>query len=185
MFYKQLVNNTEKNMTSKIDQITLTRIKTMHPKVRSEVGIIYNEIVASLTGKAICRFAYTIRTFAEQAALYAQGRTKKGKIVTNAPAGLSIHQYGLSLDIVLLIDKDGNGTYETASWDTATDFDHDGISDWMEIVRIFKKYGWVWGGDFKSIRDMPHFEKTFGHKASDLLQMVKDKKVDKDGYVLI
>jgi peptidoglycan L-alanyl-D-glutamate endopeptidase CwlK len=50
---------------------------------------------------------------------------------------------------VLLVDKDKNGTYETASWDIKTDFDGDGKADWMEIVAIFKRYGFEWGGDWK------------------------------------
>lgn len=88
-------------------------------------------------------------------------------------------------DIVLLLDKDGNGTYESASWDTKTDFDADHISDWLEIVAIFKKHGWVWGGDWTGFKDLPHFEKTFGHKPSDLLIAYKSGKKDAEGYVII
>ncbi len=40
------------------------------------------------------------RTFAEQDALFAQGRTAHGKIVTNAPGGMSFHNYGLAVDVV-------------------------------------------------------------------------------------
>lgn len=29
------------------------------------------------------------------------------------------------------------------------DFDGDGKADWMEVVAVFKKYGWEWGGDWK------------------------------------
>lgn len=35
----------------------------------------------------------------EQAALYAQGRTKPGKRVTNAPAGFSAHNWGIAVDV--------------------------------------------------------------------------------------
>ena len=111
------------------DQVTLDRINLLHPKLRDEVVKMYDEIVAALTGSAICRFAYTLRTFAEQDALYAQGRTKGGLKVTNAKGGQSYHNYGLAIDIVLLIDKDKNGTYEKASWDIKTDFDGDGKAE--------------------------------------------------------
>jgi peptidoglycan L-alanyl-D-glutamate endopeptidase CwlK len=167
------------------DKKTLDAIEKAHPLVRGELKIIYLEILTSLSGPAFCRFPYVLRTFQEQAEIYAQGRIKPGAIVTNSPAGLSIHNYGLAFDIVLLVDRDLNGSYETASWDTARDFDGDGISDWMEIVEIAKKRDWTWGGDWKSFKDLPHFEKTFGYKASDLLALYKSKKVDKDGYVLI
>jgi peptidoglycan L-alanyl-D-glutamate endopeptidase CwlK len=160
-----------------VDKITVDRIKLMHPKVSSEVMSLYlDKIVPALTGKAICRFAYTVRTFSEQTALYAQGRTilydSKGRRlgkVTNAKSGQSYHNYGLALDIVLLKDTNADGKFDTASWETAIDFDKDGKADWMEVVDIFKKAGWTWGGDWK-FKDAPHFEKTFGYSWRTLLQ---------------
>ena len=158
------------------DQVTLQRIQQLHPNVRAEVSSIYsNEIVPALSGRAICRFAYTLRTFDEQNALYAQGRTKlfdaSGKrlgVVTKAKGGQSIHQYGIAFDIVLLKDTNNDGTFETASWEETVDFDKDGKADWMEIVAIFKKHGWEWGGDWK-FKDKPHFQKSFGYTWQQLL----------------
>jgi peptidoglycan L-alanyl-D-glutamate endopeptidase CwlK len=166
------------------DQKTLERIAFLHPKLRKEAIDIYEEILYALTGIARCRFTFTFRTFAEQDALYAQGRTKPGKIITNARGGQSYHNYGLAIDIALLVDRDGNGTFETASWDTKTDFDGDRKSDWQEIVAIFKRYGWEWGGDWKFF-DAPHFQKTFGKSIVELRQLHKNNKVDKNGFVLI
>jgi peptidoglycan L-alanyl-D-glutamate endopeptidase CwlK len=148
-----------------MDNLTLSRINLLHPSLRAEALKIYKEICSELTGRAMCRFAYTIRTFAEQDALYAQGRTKPGKVVTNAKGGQSYHNYGLAVDIVLIRDMDGNGSFETASWDTKLDADGDGQPDWMEVVAIFKRHGWEWGGDWK-FTDMPHFQKTFGKSIS-------------------
>lgn len=139
-----------------IDKITIDRIKKLHPAVSDEVNSIYTKICEALAGRAVCRFSYTLRTFNEQAELYAQGRTKPGKVVTNAKPGQSLHNYGLAFDIVLIIDG------KTASWDTIKDFDGDKEADWMEVVKICKSYGWKWGGDFKSFKDYPHFEKSFG-----------------------
>ena len=166
------------------DQKTLERIQLLHPKLRDEALELYDEIVASLTGSAICRFAYTLRTFAEQDALFAQGRTKPGKRVTNAKGGQSYHNYGLAIDIVLLVDKDKNGTFETAAWDLKTDFDGDKKADWMEVVQIFKRYGFEWGGDWKFV-DAPHFQKTFGKSIYELRALHTAGKVDKNGFVLI
>lgn len=167
------------------DQVTLDRIKLLHPIVRNEAEEIYKEICEALTGRAICRFAHTVRTFAEQDKLYSFGRTDKSKgVVTKAKGGYSYHNYGLAIDIVLLKDKDGNGTFETASWETNVDFDGDGINDWDEIVAIFKRYGWTWGGDWK-FTDKPHFEKTFGMSVMDLLKQYNAKKVDQNNYVTI
>lgn len=139
-----------------MDKITLERIQLMHPAVREEVTRMYGKICEALTGRAICRFTHTLRTFDEQGELYAQGRSKHGKIVTNAKPGQSYHNYGLAFDIALIIDG------KTASWDMVKDFDGDKVSDWMEVVNICKSHGWKWGGDFKSFKDYPHFEKTFG-----------------------
>ncbi|CAB4137625.1 D-alanyl-D-alanine carboxypeptidase [uncultured Caudovirales phage] len=160
-----------------VDQRTLDRIKLMHPKLRDEVGEIYAEICQALTGKAFCRFTHTLRTFKEQDELFAKGRTAPGARVTNAKGGLSMHNYGLALDIVLI--RDGS-----ALWDVKADLDGDGKADWMEIVNIFKQYGWEWGGDWK-FYDAPHFQKSFGKSVRELLALHNAKKVDKEGYVLL
>lgn len=153
-----------------MDQITIDRIKLMHPAVRQEVLDMYTYVNNKLLGKGVrLRFAYTLRTNAEQDALYAQGRTKlydaNGKKlgkVTNAKAGQSIHNYGLAFDIVLLLDKNRDGSFESASWDIVADYDKDGTSDWMEATNYFKSKGWEWGGDWNSLKDYPHFQKDFG-----------------------
>lgn len=166
------------------DDKTLERIKLLHPLLRDETLEMYDEICSALTGRAICRFARTVATFAEQDELYAQGRTKPGKIVTNAKGGNSYHNYGLAFDIVLLKDTNRDGSFDTASWETSVDFDGDGKSDWMEIVTIAKQYGWEWGGDWK-FTDMPHFQKTFGLSVKDLRKRYEAKKVDQNNYVTI
>ena len=145
------------------DKITLERIDLMHPKLRDELREQYLEINTKLPKGIRLRFSQTLRTIEEQDALYAQGRTTKGKIVTNAKGGSSFHNWGLAFDIVILYDLDGNGTFETASWDEKKDFDKNGKADWFEVVNYFKSKGWSWGGDFRSIYDSPHFEKTFGY----------------------
>ena len=45
----------------------------------------------------------TYRSPEEQDGLYAQGRTKPGKIVTNARGGESFHNYGCAFDFVPLV----------------------------------------------------------------------------------
>ena len=157
-----------------MDKITLDRIKLLHPSIIDEVNTIYKEICEALKGRAICRFSHTLRTFAEQNALFAQGRTKKGARVTNARGGQSYHNYGLAIDIVLLVDRDKNGTFESASWETNVDFDNDGKADWQEVVGIFKRHGWDWGGDWRFV-DNPHFQKTLGKSISQL-KAAHDKK---------
>lgn len=179
--------------TSRVDRITLERIKQAHPKVREELLKIYNEANEALKGRAILRFAYVLRTFEEQNNLFQQGRTRlfdsKGNrlgIVTSAKGGQSYHNYGLAVDIVLLVDN-GSGVFNSASWETQKDFDGDGLADWIEVVNVFKKYGWEWGGDWKGrLRDLPHFQKTLKHSWRDLLAKYQVKDfIPKTNYVNI
>lgn len=153
-----------------MDAITAKRIESLHPLVRCEMTNIINEINKQLTGRSQVRISEGLRTFAEQDALFA----KKPK-VTNAKGGQSIHNYGFAVDIVLIIDG------KTASWDTKADWDGDNISDWTECVNVFKKYGWNWGGDWTSFKDMPHFDK----KGYSDWKVLITKKRDKDNYVII
>lgn len=155
-----------------MDDITLKRIEQAHPKIRKMLLEQYNEANNLLGSNVRLRFAYVFRTPAEQRALFLQ-RPK----VTNADQWQSIHNYGLAFDIVLLVDKDNNGTFETASWDIKKDFDKDLQSDWMEVTNYFKSKGWKWGGDFKSLYDAPHFEMTFGHTPKTLKALIDKKNV--------
>ena len=167
-----------------MDKITLERIQLLHPHVRDEVLRGYIYVNNKLLGRGVrLRFAYTVRTFKEQDELYAIGRTKlydsKGNRlgkVTNAKGGQSIHNYGLAFDIVLLYDKNNDGIFESASWDTVLDFDKDGEADWMEVINHFKSIGWKWGGDWKNFSDRPHMEKTFGHSWKSLLLKYEKKE---------
>lgn len=154
-----------------MDKVTIERIKLIHQNLKDELGTIYAEICEALDGRAECRFTHTLRTFEEQDALYALGRTKPGKVVTKARGGDSYHNYGLAVDIVLLVGG-------KALWDIKTDYDKDGRSDWMEVVEIFKRYGWEWGGDWKFV-DNPHFQKNCGYTIAQLKSLWKANRVFK------
>lgn len=103
-----------------------------------------------------------LRTIAEQDALYAQGRTKPGAIVTNARGGTSFHNFGVAIDFALLMPEG-----RSVSWDTKRNGDLDLLPDWDEVVTEAKRLGFAWGGDWKSFVDMPHFEMTFGLLTAD------------------
>lgn len=167
------------------DAVSLPRANALHPKVRQEVIDTITEIEAGLPVTAKIRIVQGLRTKDEQDSLYAQGRTKKGHIVTNAKFGQSFHCYGLAIDFALMYDKDGNGSFETLSWDVNYDFDKDGVKDWQEVVQAFKAKGWAWGGNFKSIEDDPHLEKTFGYSWRELFKMYNSGKLDAEGYVIL
>lgn len=81
------------------------------------------------------------RTYDEQAALYAKGRTVPGLIVTNAGPGDSWHNHRLAVDIGLL-DSENRLTYN-------------GID---MVGRIGTNLGLTWGGSWRGFQDKPHFE---------------------------
>ena len=153
-----------------MEQTSIKRLNLLHPKIRQKALDAYAEAVR-VTPVGVHPFiTQTLRTFKESDDLYAQGRTKKGSIVTNAKAGQSYHNYGLALDFV-------NQVNGVAKWTVD--------ANWMKVVNVFKKHGFVWGGDFKTILDQPHFEMTLGNNWRDLLVKVKSGKVDEDGYVIL
>ncbi|MER2293971.1 MAG: M15 family metallopeptidase [Desemzia incerta] len=106
------------------------------------------------------------RSFTDQNALYAQGRTKSGNIVTNARGGYSNHNFGLAVDYFLVSD-DGS----KALW-TVND-------KWKRVAAIGKELGFSWGGDWESFPDYPHLEMTGGLSTAQLRAGQKPRLVSK------
>lgn len=141
------------------DRVTQARVAALHPKIAAEVETTIDRIELCFPKNMFLRIAQGFRTMQEQADLYEQGRSKSGKKVTNAKAGQSYHNYGLAVDFVIIESGKAIWNHKYNSL----------------VVQEFKAAGFVWGGDFKSIKDKPHFEKTFGYHWSQLLQRHKDK----------
>lgn len=85
----------------------------------------------------------TYRSKAEQDALYAQGRTTPGNIVSNAKYPLSPHCWGVAFDFCRNV--------RGREYD-----DSDGF--FRKCGEIGKSLGLFWGGDFRSFVDKPHLE---------------------------
>lgn len=100
--------------------------------------------------KAISGF----RSFAQQQKIYNQGRTTKGSIVSYAKPGTSLHNFALALDMGIFIDRkymdavDSKFVYKVYK-SIATEADVQGLPI-------------MWGGNFKSFCDSPHFEYMSG-----------------------
>jgi peptidoglycan LD-endopeptidase CwlK len=88
----------------------------------------------------------TYRSVEEQAALYAQGRTKPGPRVTNLDGVThkSNHNYtpARALDVCVLVQG-------KVSWDPA---------QYAPLGELAKRYGLVWGGAWQTLKDYPHLE---------------------------
>lgn len=96
----------------------------------------------------------TYRDNASQAALYAQGRTSPGKVVTNAKAGQSFHNYRCAVDVVPM--RNGKPV-----WDSKD-------SVWQIIGKLGKEAGLEWAGDWKRFKEMAHFQYTGGKTLAQL-----------------
>lgn len=88
-----------------------------------------------------------LRLACEQTALYSQGRTTPGHIVTNAPAGLSMHNYGLAIDVVPYL----SGQSGALNWNDRT-------PQYQEMVSALKSQGLAFGGDWVHFPDDDHFQ---------------------------
>lgn len=126
------------------------------------------------------RVTQGLRSYAEQWAIYAQGRKKdasgqwiifdRKKIVTNARGGESYHNFGLAVDSAFM----GNDPYlEKYSKD-----DREFL--WSEYGRLVEKHGLEWGGRWK-VPDLPHGQKTYGLSLS-VLQILYEEKGTKGIY---
>lgn len=108
----------------------------------------------------IVKITDTLRAKQEQDALYNQGRTTAGNIVTNCKYPNSMHNWGVAFDICR---NDGRGAYN----------DSDG---WFSKVgAIGERIGLEWGGHFKSFVDKPHFQlKQWGSTPKKLINTYKN-----------
>ena len=117
-------------------------ITLCHPRLQEKAAALVE--TSGKQGLKI-RIGETLRTVGEQDALYAQGRTQPGNIVTNAPGSSfsSYHQWGTAFDI---FRDDGNGAYNDAG------------GFFEKVGSIGTSLGLEWGGNWKSIVDKPHFQ---------------------------
>ncbi|WP_176465675.1 peptidoglycan-binding protein [Virgibacillus sp. 7505] len=114
------------------------------------------------------QISHGMRTYAQQDALYAQGRTKPGSKVTNARGGYSNHNFGLAVDY-FLTSEDGT----KAIWSVN--------SDWNRVAAIAKSLGFSWGGDWTSFKDYPHLEMSGGLSTAQLRAGKKPSLTDRTG----
>ena len=160
-------------------------INTLHPEVKA----MALELKARAQTECRLRIVITecLRTAEEQTALYAQGRMaltevnrlrkiagmppitelQNRRTVTKAKTVAdSFHGYGLAFDIAV-VSPDG----KQIDWTDKSDWNEDGINDWLEVGRLATKMGIDWGGNWTSFPDTPHYQCTFGHTIAELKAM--------------
>lgn len=119
----------------------MTDLTGVNPVLVERVGRVLKALEAFGTPMVITDGK---RSLAQQQALYAQGRTAPGHIVTNADGIVhpSAHQLGRAVDCCFLVDG-------KPSWDARL--------PWKCYGALVEAVGLRWGGEFKMI-DCPHAE---------------------------
>lgn len=133
--------------------INSRKLEDLHPAVRRRA----EAFLAAAKAEGIdLLVTSTYRDFAAQQALYDQGRTKPGNIVTHAKPGQSYHNFRVALDVVPLRDK-------KPVWDAKDPV-------WQEVGRLGEAQGFEWAGRWKKFREFPHFQYTAGATLKQLAE---------------
>jgi len=132
-------------MPIKQTDTTKQRLKTLDPDFEDLIIRLINHCHERGINVQV---AQAYRSNEEQQVLYDIGRTKPGKTVTNAKPGTSFHNYAAAVDLFFL--KESGEAY----WD---------VKAFKKVWAIAQeigldKEGLVWGGNFKSMVDYPHFQ---------------------------
>ncbi|MFH1387467.1 MAG: M15 family metallopeptidase [bacterium] len=131
------------------------KIEKLYPGLR-EHAYNFMEDARKINAYLFCG----VRTFEEQAGLYAQGRSKPGIIITNAGPGYSYHNYGLAIDVVF---KNKNGW----TWNSER---------WNELGRLGNGRAFEWGGSWTKFPDRPHFQIIYKQPIGKLLAIYNQRK---------
>lgn len=120
---------------SRSEKVIATLLPEAQPLARA---LVQKAAAVGITIKIISG----LRTYAEQDALYAQGRTTKGDIVTKVRGGHSNHNFGIAFDV---------GVFEGAKYLGAS-------PKYKAVGALGVDLGLEWGGNWKTFHDEPHFQ---------------------------
>ena len=109
---------------------------------------------AGLSSGLVARLISGTRTFAQQDDLFAQGRTKPGKKVTNARGGQSNHNFGIAWDVGIFTSS---GAYIDDLADKGKMTSSAVEAEYKKLGPMGRSQGLFWGGDW-SKPDRPHFQ---------------------------
>ena len=113
------------------------KLAQVHPELAKRV----RQLADSLTFPIIV--TQGLRTYAQQNALYDQGRTTPGNIVTKAQGGHSMHNFGLAVDVA---PTDGMGGIDWNGKD----------EKWQEILAKAPMCDLAEGAEWRTFPDKPH-----------------------------
>lgn len=128
------------------DSRSEVNIATLLPKVRP----FARGLIEKCTNQGITiKVTSGTRSFAEQDALFAKGRTKPGKIVTNARGGFSNHNFGIAFDVTIFKGSTDPEKAKIPVFESPL---------YKVIGALGTELGLEWGGNWRTIADEPHFQ---------------------------
>jgi peptidoglycan LD-endopeptidase CwlK len=149
-----------------LDSVSEARLAEVYPPLADKIRTM-SEMLS--TENIDIRVVQALRTWAQQDALYAQGRTVPGNIVTNVQGGCSYHNFGLAVDCVPSIygpdqpfNPDWNPQHPT----------------WKRMEAVGVSLGLDSGAEWRSFPDAPHFQLTGSYPENEpndtVRQLFKD-----------
>lgn len=127
-----------------MNQISQERLKLVYPRLADKINQLSTRLAVEGIYIAVVQ---GLRTIAEQQAIFEQGRSAPGKIVTNAPGGHSWHNFGLSVDCAI----------ENPDCSIDWNANH---PQWKRMEQIGVSLGMTSGANWVRIVDAPHFQLT-------------------------
>lgn len=147
-------------------------IVTLHPRVRPFARALIEK--AAKQG-IIIKVTSGTRSFLEQDALFAKGRTTppigKKHIVTNAKGGFSNHNFGIAFDVTIFTGSSDPEKARTPVFESPV---------YKAIGALGTDLGLEWGGNWKTIVDEPHFQLRPGwaadHSEKEMLTELRERR---------
>jgi hypothetical protein len=126
-----------------LDANSEARLGAVHPVLAARVRQL---VFSTEANGVIIGVSAGLRTWAEQDALYAQGRTAPGNIVTKAQAGYSAHNFGYAVDIE---PADPNFPAFHPDWTVIH-------PSWKNLLSLALSCGLAEGAQWRTFPDKPH-----------------------------
>ena len=144
--------------TPEFEERSEKNLATLRPKAQPHFRALLRTLKTYATSKGLeAKIISANRTWAEQDALFAKGRTTEGPKVTNARGGQSNHNYQIAVDIGLF----ENDKYLPES------------VHYKKMGPLGEALGLEWGGSWNDFPDTPHYQIKTNKRISVLRELVR------------
>lgn len=124
---------------------SLQRLSQVHPTLETKIQVM----AAQLEREGIpIEVTQGLRSWEDQDALYAVGRTIPGRIVTEVRGGYSQHNFGLAVDLV---------PEDIVPGEPDWNIQHPA---WKRMIEVGESLGLTSGSEWVTFPDNPHFQLT-------------------------